>query len=230
MRARQALGGGDSASRKRAGWGGAAGPHRGGGGGGAEEAPPRGEGPRRRRLWWSGWGKGERWSFGGRDGAPSARQPLPSGKRRGSRGALQPLGFFFPRFVGGAWLRPSGAASTARLGGKPPSPAPSPPSGGASSSGRPEGLRVPSVLRTAQFLREGRGLSRGSGGARGAGRRVTALPFASGSWGWAAGCAGLRQFVCAGTREPGLTVVSLQPRINAPSFLLKHARFGSKGF
>lgn len=83
---------------------------------------------------------------------------------------------------------------------------------------------MPSVLRTAQFLREGRGLSRG------AGRRVTALRFASGSWGWAEGCAGLRRSVCAGTREPGLTVVSLQPRVNAPSFLLKRARFGSKGF
>lgn len=85
---------------------------------GAEEAPPRGEGPRRRqrRLRRSGWGKGERRSFGGgRDGAPSARQPLPSGKRRGSRGALRPLFFFSPfcrrcvaKALGGGQHGPSG--------------------------------------------------------------------------------------------------------------------------
>lgn len=211
MRARKGLWGGDT--------------RHGGGRDGAGLCGPTGAGAERRRL--RRGGKGRSGGSGGSGGAgggrasggasaaagmehhqPASRYQVVSAGARVVGYSGSPTVYIFPRSDGGAWLRPSGAAGTARLGGKPPPlPAPSSPSGGASSSGLgpgPPGGAAAAVCPPHGAVRAG--IRQGAGSRR----CVTALPFASGSWGWAAGCAGIRWSVCAGTREPGLTGVRLQ--------------------
>lgn len=139
MRARKGLWGGDT--------------RHGGGRDGAGLCGPTGAGAERRRL--RRGGKGRSGGSGGSGGAgggrasggasaaagmehhqPASRYQVVSAGARVVGYSGSPTVYIFPRSDGGAWLRPSGAAGTARLGGKPPPlPAPSSPSGGASSSG-----------------------------------------------------------------------------------------------